>query len=73
MVPGGISVYTLLSGSGRTDGRSVYGVIRCVPILVVFGVGTQLGRWPVMTHCPKARAGGGSYLFSSRFVHVRVG
>jgi len=41
------------------DGSNLYGVIRCVPLAVVFGVGTQLPRRPVMTLCPNAGAGGG--------------
>jgi len=36
--------YMLQTGPGRTDGREVYDVIRYVPIIVVFGVGTQQSR-----------------------------
>jgi len=63
----------LRTGSGRTDGRNVYGVIRCFAIIVVFGVETQLPRLPVMMCCPNARAGGGCYLVPSKFVRVKVG
>jgi len=73
MVPGGLPSYILRTGSGRTDGRDVYGVIRRVPSIVVFGVGTQLPRQPVMTRRPNAGAGGGCHLFSSQFVGVKVG
>jgi len=48
-VPGGLPSYILRTGSGRTDGRDVEGVIRRVPLIVVFGVGTQRTRRPVMT------------------------
>jgi len=73
MVPGGLSSYTLRTGSARTDGHDIYGVIRCVPIMMVFDVGTQLHRWPVIMCRPNPRAGGGCYLYSSKFVHVKVG
>jgi len=72
-VPEGLPSYILRTGSGRTDGRDVYGVIRCVPLMVVFGVGTQRLRRPVMTHRPNAGAGGGCYLFPSKFVCTKVG
>jgi len=55
------------------DGRDVYGVIRCVQLIVVFGVGTQLPRRLVRKRGPKAGAGEGCYLFPSKFVCVRVG
>jgi len=71
-VPKGLPSYILRTGSGRTDGRDVYGVIRCAPLIVVFGVGTQLPRQPVMTHRPNAGAGGGCYLFPSKFTRVKV-
>jgi len=69
----GLSSYIRRTGSGRTDSRDIYGVVRCVPMIVVFGVGTYLPRRPVMTRCPNAGAGKGCYLFSSKFVHVKVG
>jgi len=72
-VPGGLPSYIRQTGSGRTDGRDVYGVIRCVPLIVVFGVGTQLPRRPVMTRRPNAGAGVGCYLFPSKLVCVKVG
>ena len=72
-VPEGLPSYILRTGSGRTDGRDVYGVIRYVPLIVVFGVGTQLPRRPVMTRRPNAGAGGGCYLSPSKFVCVKVG
>ena len=72
-VPGGLPSYILRTGSGRTDGRDVLGVITCVPLMVVFGVGTQLPRRPVMTRRPNAGAGGGCYLFPSKFVCAKVG
>jgi len=72
-VPRGLPTYTLRTGSGRTDGRDVYSVIRCVALIVVFGVGTQLPRRSVMTRRPHARAGGGCYLFLSKLVCVKVG
>jgi len=55
------------------DGRDVYGVIRCVLLIVVFSVGTQLPRRPVMTRRPNAGAGGGCNLFPSKLVCVKVG
>jgi len=55
------------------DGRDVSGVIRCVPLILVFGVGMQQPRRPVMTRRPNAGAGGGCYLFPSKFVCVKVG
>ena len=55
------------------DGRDVYDVIGCVPLIVDFGVGTQLPRPPVMTCCPNAWAGWGCYLFPSKFVNLKVG
>jgi len=54
--------YILRKGSGRTDGREVYCVIRCVPIIMVLGVGTQLPRQPVMT-CRPQRRGSRELLF----------
>jgi len=41
-VLGGHPSYILRTGSGRMDGRDIYGVIRSLPLIVVFGVGTQL-------------------------------
>jgi len=55
------------------DGRDVYGNIGCVPFIVVFGVGTKLPRWPVMTRRPNASARGGFYHFPSKLVCVKVG
>jgi len=52
----------------RTDGRDVYGVIRCVPFIVVFGVGTQLPRQPVMTRRPNAGAASAKKI-SLRYFH----
>jgi len=71
-VPEGLPAYTLRTGLSWTDGRNVYGVIRCVPLIVVFGVGTQLPRRPVMTGHPNAGAGRGCYLFPSKFVRVKA-
>jgi len=72
-VPEGLPSYILRTGSGRTGGRDVYGVIGCIPLIVVFGVGTQLPRQPVMTRRPNAGAGGGCSLFPSKFVCAKVG
>jgi len=72
-MPEGLSSYILRTGSGQRDGRDVYGVIRGVPLIVVFGVGTQLPRRSVMTHRPNARAGGGCYLFPSKLMCIKVG
>ena len=69
----GLPSCILPTGSGRMDGRDVYGVIRCFPLIVVFGVGTQLPRGLVMTRSSNAGAGGGCYLFPSKFVGVKVG
>jgi len=55
------------------DDRDVYGVVRCVSLIVAFGVGTPLPWLPVMTRRPNARDGGGCYLFPSKFVNVKVG
>jgi len=65
--------YILRTGPGRPDGRDLYGVIRCAPSIVVFRVGTQLPWPPVMTHRPNAGAGGGCYLFPSKFVCAKAG
>jgi len=72
-VPEGFPSYNLRTEPGRIEGRDLYGVIRCVPWIVVFGVGTQLGRLPVVTGHPNTRGGGGCYLFPSMFVRVQVG
>ena len=72
-VPGGLPSYILRTGPGRTDGRDVYGVIECVPLIVVFDVGTQLPTRSVMTLRPNARAGEGCYLFPSKLVCGKVG
>ena len=72
-VPEGFPSYILRTGSGWRDGRDLSGLIRCVPSIVLFGVGTQLPRWPVMTRRPNAGAGGGCYLVPSKFVCVKVG
>jgi len=72
-VPGRLPSYTLRTGTGRTDSRDVYGIIRYVPMIVVFGVGTQLPRRPVMMRRLNAAARGGCYLFPSNFVCTRVG
>ena len=69
-VPRGVPSCSLNTGCSQPDGRDVYGVIGCVPMIVVFGVGTQLPRRPVMRCCPKAGAGGGCYLYSSKFVGI---
>jgi len=55
------------------DGRDVYAVIRCVTMIVVFGVGTQQPRRPVMTRRPNAMAEGGCCFYSSKFMHITVG
>jgi len=54
------------------DGRDVYGVIRCIPVRLGFGIGTQLPRRPVMTRRSNAAAGGVCYLFSSKFVRDKI-
>ena len=58
-------------------GCGVYGVIRFVPMTVVFGVGTQLPRRPVMIPGSQVglegRGGGGCYLYTSKFISVKVG
>jgi len=69
----GLLSYILRTGSGRTDGRDVYVIVRCVLLIVVFGVGTPLPRRQVMTHRPNAGAGGGCYLFPSKLVCFKVG
>jgi len=71
-VPRGLPSDTLRTGSGRTDGSDVYGVIRCVPLIVVMGVGTQLPRRSVMTPRPNSGAGRGCYLFPSKLVCIKV-
>jgi len=72
-VPEGLPSYTLRTGSGRTEGRDVYGVMRRVPLMVVFGIGTQLPRRPVMTGPPNPGGGGGCYLCPSKFAYAKVG
>ena len=73
MVPGDLPSYTLRTGSGQTDSHDIYGVIRDVPLIVVFGVGKQLPQRSVMTCCPNAGAGGGCSRDSSKLVWVKVG
>jgi len=73
MVPEEHPSYTLRTVSSRTDGRDLYGVIRYVSTIVVFGVGTQLPTGLVVTHRSNSGAGAGCYLFSSQFVCVKVG
>ena len=70
-VPEGRPSYILRTGSGRTDGCDVYGVISWIPIIVVFGEGTQLPTCPVVTRRPNAEAGGGCCFDSSKFVCAR--
>ena len=41
LAQGSIS-YILQTASGRMDGRDVYGVMRWIPMIVFFAVGTQL-------------------------------
>ena len=67
----GLPSYILRTGSGRTDGRDVYGVMRWVPRIVVFGEGTQLPSRSVVTRRPNAGAGGGCCFDSSKFVCAR--
>jgi len=55
----GLLSYILQTGTGRTDGRDVYGVASRVFFTHVFGEGTQLSRWRMVTYCPNVRAGGG--------------
>jgi len=55
------------------DGRDVSPVMRCVPMIVIFGVGTQLSRQPVIVRRPNAGTRGWCYLFPSMFVPVKVG
>ena len=73
MVPEGRTAYILRTGSGRMAGRDVYGVIRCVPLIVALGVQTQLPRWPVMMPRANAGAGEGCYLSPLKFVCIKVG
>jgi len=72
-VPEGLRPYTLRTGPCQMDGRDIYGLIRCVPLTVGFGVGTPQPRWPVMMSRSNAGAEGGSYLFPSKLVRVKVG
>jgi len=55
------------------DGRDIYDVIGCIPLIVDLGVWTQLPSRPVMTCCPNAGAGEECYLFPSKFVNIKVG
>jgi len=71
-VPEGLPAYILQTGSGQPAGRDIYAVIRCVALIVVLGVGTQLPRPPVMRCSPNAGAGGACYLFPFE-VPVRQG
>jgi len=43
-VPEGLPSYALQTGSTGTDGRDVYGVIKCVSMMMVFGVGTHISK-----------------------------
>ena len=69
----GLPSYILRTGSARTDGRDVYGIIRWVPIIVVFDEGTQLPLSPVVTLCPNVGAGGRCWPDSSKLVCARYG
>ena len=51
--------YILGTGTGRTDGRNVYGVASRVFFTDVFGEGTQLSRRRMVTYCPNVRHEGG--------------
>jgi len=73
IVPGGLPSSTLPTGSGQMDGREVYSIIRRVPMIVFFGVGTQLSSQPVMSRRPNRGAGGQCNLYSLMFVRVNVG
>jgi len=72
-VPGGPLRYILRTEPSQTDGHDASRVIRCVAMIVVFGIGTQLPRRPVMTPRPKAGAGGGCYLVASKFMWAKLG
>jgi len=73
IVPGGLPSYILRTGSGRTVGGDVYSIIKCFLLIVVFGVGKQLLRQPVITRRSNAGAAGRYYLYSSKFVRLKVG
>jgi len=73
MVRDGLRSYILETGSGRTDGHDLYGVIGFVPKLVVFGIGMQPPRCLVMTRRPNAGARRGCCLYSLKIVCFKVG
>jgi len=72
MVPEGLPSDILRTGSGLMDRRDISGVIGCAPMIVVFGVGTQLPGHLVMTRRSNPAARGGCYLFSLKFVCAKV-
>jgi len=68
----GLHSYILRRGTGRPDGRDVYGVASRAFFTDVFGEGTQLSRRRMVTDCPNGRAGGG-LLLSLFYSFVREG
>jgi len=54
--------YILQTGTGRTVGRDLYGVVSRVFFTHVFGEGTQLPRPPMVTYSSKRGVGGGVLL-----------
>ena len=54
------------------EGHDIYSAIRYIPMIGAFAVGRQLPSYQVMTHHSNAAAGGGWYLFSSKFVRPKV-
>jgi len=66
----GLPSYILRTGSGRTDGRDVYVILRCVLLIVVFGVGTAQAA---SDDAPSQRQGWRGVLSFSFEVGVRQG
>jgi len=58
----GLPSYILWMGARQTDSHHVYGVVRGILLIVVFGVGTQLLMRPVMMPRSNPWAGDGCYL-----------
>ena len=63
----------LQTGSGRTDGRDAYGVIRSVPMILVFGDETPLAIRPVATRRPNVGGRGRCWPNTLKLVCTRWG
>ena len=65
----GFFSYILQTGSGRSVSRNVYDVARRVILIGVFGEGTQLSGWRLVTYSSNVRAGEGCCFIFSGDLH----